>query len=343
MTVAADKAVEAKRGSIARSVLRDWLDGRSDAASVSTTALMLVALILLFYSVNERFISMRNIVILLNQSAAYIILGVGMTLVITIKGIDLSIGAIVAVCGMMLGILLVNNDYPVWLAISTAIAIGAVCGAVNGYCIASLQVPALVTTLGTMALFRGVAYVVLGDNILFRYPEQLLWVARGRIFGFAPAVYIAAIAVIFGFVLLNHTRFGKHVIAIGGNAEAARLSGINIWRVQFIVFALMGVASSIAAIIWVARLNSTQASIAQGIEFHTIALVVLGGTSLFGGKGLILGSLLGALILSVLENGLAITGISSFVQQTLLGLIFISVVALRTLQARGASQADEPM
>ncbi|MDE0305839.1 MAG: ABC transporter permease [Albidovulum sp.] len=342
MIVAVDKAVEAKRGRLA-SLLRDWLDGRSDAASVSTTALLLVVLILLFYGINERFISMRNIVILLNQSAAYIILGVGMTLVITIKGIDLSIGAIVAVCGMMLGILLVNNDYPVWLAISAAIAVGAVCGAVNGFCVASLQVPALVTTLGTMVLFRGVAYVVLEDNILFRYPDQLLWFARGRIFGFAPAVYIAAIAVIFGFVLLNHTRFGKHVIAVGGNAEAARLSGINIRRVQFIVFALMGVASSLAAIIWVARLNSTQASVALGIEFHTIALVVLGGTSLFGGKGLIVGSLLGALILSVLENGLAITGISSFVQQTLIGLIFISVVALRTLQARGASQADEPM
>ena len=327
MIVTADKAVEAKRGTIA-GVLRNWLDGRSDTASVSTTALMLVALILLFYSFNERFISMRNIVILLNQSAAYIVLGVGMTLVITIKGIDLSIGAIVAVCGMMLGILLVNNDYPVWLAISAAIAIGAVCGAFNGFCIASLRVPALVTTLGTMVLFRGVAYVVLEDNILFRYPEQLLWIARGRIFGF---------------VLLNHTRFGKHVIAVGGNAEAARLSGINIWRVQFMVFSLMGVVSSFAAIIWVARLNSTQASVAQGVEFHTIALVVLGGTSLFGGKGLIVGSLLGALILSVLENGLAITGISSFVQQTLLGLIFITVVALRTLQAREASQADEPL
>ncbi len=342
MSVAADKAIEAKRGNIAN-VLRDRLDGHSDVISVGTTALMLVALILLFYSVNEHFISMRNIVILANQSAAYIVLGVGMTLVITIKGIDLSIGAIVAICGMMLGVLLVNNDYPVWLAVSAAIVIGAVCGAVNGFCIASLRVPALVTTLGTMVLFRGVAYVVLGDNILFRYPEQLLWIARGRIFGFAPAVYIAAIAVIFGFVLLNHTRFGKHIIAVGGNAEAARLSGINIRRIQFMVFALMGVASSLAAIIWVARLNSTQASVAQGVEFHTIALVVLGGTSLFGGKGFIVGSLLGALILSVLENGLAITGISSFVQQTLLGLIFISVVALRTLQARGASQADGPL
>ena len=342
MNVAANQADEAKRGSIA-GVLRIWLDGRSDAAAVGTTALILVALILVFYGINERFISMRNIVILLNQSAAYIVLGVGMTLVITVKGIDLSIGAIVAVCGMMLGILLVNNDYPVWLAVSAAVATGAVCGAVNGYCIASLRVPALVTTLGTMVLFRGVAYVVLGIDILFRYPEQLLWIARGRIFGLAPSVYIAAIAVIFGFVLLNHTRFGKHIIAVGGNAEAARLSGINIWRVQFMVFTLMGVMSSIAAIIWVARLNATQASVAQGIEFHAIALVVLGGTSLFGGKGFIVGSLLGALILGVLENGLAITGISSFVQQTLIGLIFISVVALRTLQARGARQADEPM
>lgn len=314
--------------------LRDWIDGHPEAASATTTALILFALVLLFYGVNERFVSMRNIGIILNQSAAYIILGVGMTFVITIRGIDLSIGAIVAVCGMTLGLFLVSSSYPVWLAVSASIAMGVVCGVFNGYCVAHLRVPALIVTLGTMIMFRGVAYVVLGNEILFRYPDELLWIARGRILGFAPAVYLAATAVIFGFVLLNYTRFGKHVVAVGGNEEAARLSGINIRRVKLLVFTLMGALSALAAIIWVARLNSTQASVAHGIEFHAIALVVLGGTSLYGGKGLIIGSLLGALILAILENGLAITGFSSFLQQTLLGLIFIAVVALRTLQAR---------
>lgn len=316
--------------------VRNWSDGHPEAASATTTALMLIGLILIFYSVNERFVSFRNVGIILNQSAAYIILGVGMTFVITIRGIDLSIGAIVAISGMTIGLMLVSNAYPVWLALLGAVAMGVVCGVANGYCVAILRVPALIVTLGTMVLFRGVAYVVLGNEILFNYPPDLLWIARGRILGFAPSVYLAVLVVVLGFLVLNYTRFGKHVVAVGGNEEAARLSGINIRRVKFLVFTIMGALSGLAAIVWVARLNSTQASVAHGVEFHAIALVVLGGTSLFGGKGLIIGSLLGALILGVLENGLAITNFSSFVQQTLLGLIFIAVVALRTLQARRA-------
>lgn len=314
--------------------LRDWRDGHPEVATSSSTALILVGLIALFYGVNERFISLRNIGIILNQTAPYIILGVGMTLVITIRGIDLSVGAIVAVSGMILGLFLVSNAYPVWLALLGAVFVGGLCGAANGFCIAVLRVPALIVTLATMVLFRGVAYVVLGIDILFGYPEDLLWIARSRFLGFAPSVYLAGLVVVFGFVLLNFTKFGKHIVAVGGNEEAARLSGINIRRVKFLVFTIMGALSGLAAIVWVARLNSTQASVAQGIEFHAIALVVLGGTSLFGGKGLIVGALLGALILGVLENGLAITGFSSYLQQTLLGLIFIAVVAVRTVQAR---------
>jgi len=316
--------------------LRDWIDRHPEAASTTSTALILIGLILLFYGVNERCISMRNISIILNQSSTYIILGAGMTLVITIRGIDLSIGAIVATCGMTLGLFLVSNALPVWMALFAAIIMGVLCGVANGFCVAILRVPALIVTLGTMILFRGIAYVVLGNEILFGYPDELLWIARGRILGFAPSVYLALFVVILTFLLLNNTRFGKHIVAIGGNEEAARLSGINIRRVKFLVFTLMGALCGLAAIVWVARLNSTQASVAQNIEFHAIALVVLGGTSLYGGKSLIVGSLLGALILGVLENGLAITGFSSFLQQTLLGLIFIAVVALRTLQARRA-------
>ncbi|WP_018689491.1 ABC transporter permease [Ahrensia kielensis] len=316
--------------------LLDWKEAYPDAASTTATAFILLALLAIFYGVNERFISLLNISIILNQTAAYIILGVGMTLVIAIKGIDLSIGSIVAVSGMMLGLLLVNNDFPVWFALIAAVAAGSLCGVANGYCVANLRVPALIVTLGTMIVFRGVALIVLGHDILFRYPDALLWIARGRILGLAPSVYLAALVVILGFVMLNYTSFGKRVIAVGGNEEAARLSGINIRRVKFTVYVLMGALSGVAAIVWVARLNSTQASVATGIEFHVIALVVLGGTSLFGGRGLIIGSLLGALILGILENGLGVTGFSSFMQQTVLGLIFIGVVALRSWQARRA-------
>jgi ribose transport system permease protein len=287
-----------------------------------------------FYGVNERFLSARNVTIVLNQSAPYVILGVGMTLVIATRGIDLSVGSIVAVVGMVLGLMLVEGQAPVALALIAAIAAGLLCGAFNGLCVARFRVPPLIVTLGAMALFRGVAYVVLGHQILFGFPQEFLWIARSRIWGLAPAVYIAGLTVLAAFALVHLTRFGRHMVAVGGNEEAARLSGVNVARVKFLVYLISGGLSALAGIVWIARLNSAQASVAQGVEFHAIALVVLGGTSLFGGRALVLGSLLGALALGVLENGLAIAGLPSFVQQTLLGLIFIVVVAARTVQNR---------
>ena len=302
--------------------------------SLATTAMLLVGLIILFYLINERFLSWRNIVIVLNQGAPYAILGVGMTFVITTKGIDLSIGAIVALSGTVMGLILVSWQLPLILALVAGLAAGAACGAFNGFCIARFRVPPLIVTLGTMALFRGISYVVLGHQILFGFPDEFLWIARARIFGISPAVYLAAAVAIWGWFFLNKTRMGQNIIAVGGNEEAARLAGIDVNRVKFIAYTIMGVLAALATMVWVARLNSVQAAIAYGVEFHTIALVVLGGTSLFGGRGLVMGSLMGALILAILENGLVIVGLSSFVQQVLLGLIFITVVAFRTIQFR---------
>ena len=313
---------------------RRWSDVHPNITSLATTFLLLVALILIFYGISERFLSLRNIVIILNQSAAYMILGVGMTLVITTKGIDLSVGALVALVGSVIGLFLVSWELPLWLAIPAALATGVLGGLFNGLWVARFRVPPLIVTLGTMALFRGIAYVALGHQILFNYPDELLWLARGRIFGLSPAVYIAFLMVFLGYVLLNRTRLGEHITAVGGNEEAARLAGIDVARVKFIVYVIMGVLAAVATMIWVARVNSAQASLAYGVEFHTIALVVLGGTSLFGGRGLIIGSMMGALILSVLENGLVISGLSAFMQDVAIGLIFITVVAFRTIQFR---------
>lgn len=316
--------------------LREWAAARPETVSLLTTLLVLLGLIAIFYAANDRFLSQRNIVIVLNQSAPYVILGVGMTLVIATRGIDLSVGSIVAAAGMVLGLMLVEGDAPVALALAAAIAAGLLAGAFNGLCVAGLNVPPLIVTLGAMALFRGLVYVVLGHQILFGFPDDFLWIARGRILGLSPAVYLAGAVVMVGFALVHFTRFGRNVIAVGGNEEAARLSGVNVARTKFLVYLILGGLSALAAIVWIARLNSTQASVAQGVEFHAIALVVLGGTSLFGGRALILGSLLGAIALGVLENGLAVVGLPSFVQQTLLGLIFILVVAARTTQDRAA-------
>lgn len=313
---------------------RDWLSDNPNFVSLATTFLLLVALIAIFYSIAPHFLSWRNITIVINQSAPYMILGVGMTLVITTKGIDLSIGAIVALCGTVLGLALVTYGLPVWLGLVASLFVGTLCGLFNGVWVTRFRVPPLIVTLGTMVAFRGIAYVVLEHRILFGFPDAFLWLARGRVLGVSPSVYIALAVVALGYVLMNRTQLGQHITAIGGNEEAARLAGIYVNRTRLIVYSVMGLLSGLAAIVWIGRLNSAQAALGYTVEFHVIALVVLGGTSLFGGRGLIVGSMMGALILAVLENGLVVAGLTAFVQQVVLGLLFILVVVFRTLQLR---------
>lgn len=313
---------------------RQWSKDYPNFTSLMTTLALLVGLAVIFFAFNERFLSGRNVGIVLNQAAAYAILGVGMTFVITSKGIDLSIGSMVAVIGTVIGLMLVTHNLPIWLTVITAVLVGALAGAFNGFCVARLRVPPLIVTLGTLALFRGIAYVILGHQILFGFPEEFLWLARGRVLGVAPSVFLALLVVIVGYLILNKTRLGQHIIAVGGNEEAARLSGINVARVKFMVYLIMGTLTALSTMVWIARLNSVQAAVAYGVEFHTIALVVLGGTSLFGGRGLIVGSMMGAIILAMLENGLVLTGLTAFMQDVMIGLIFVTVVAFRTLQFR---------
>lgn len=314
--------------------LGQWSNDYPNFISLATTFALLFAIAIIFFGINERFLSARNIVIILNQSAAYVILGVGMTFVITTKGIDLSVGALVAVVGAVVGLILVTWQMPVWVAITAAMLAGTLLGAFNGFCVAQLRVPPLIVTLGTLALFRGIAYVTLGHQILFGFPDEFLWLARGRILGVAPSVWLALLVVIGGYIFLNKTRLGQHIISVGGNEEAARLAGINVWQVKFLVYTIMGSLAALGTMVWVARLNSVQAGAAYGVEFHTIALVVLGGTALFGGRGLIIGSMMGAVILAMLENGLVLSGLTAFTQDVMIGLIFVTVVAFRTMQSR---------
>lgn len=310
-------------------------NNRPNTHSLITTAALMIGLLVLFHLISDRFLTTRNLGIILNQVAPYAILGVGMTLVITTKGIDLSVGAIVALTATVMALLMVRYGQPTWVAILAGMTAGTVCGLFNGICVSRFRVPPLIVTLGTMVMFRGFAYVILEHQIIFGFHADYLWLARARIFGLAPSVYIALACVLVGFVILNHTRLGQHITAIGGNQEAARLAGINVQRVQLTVYTIMGLLCGLATVVWLARLNSAQAALGYGIEFHAIALVVLGGTALFGGKGLMIGSLMGAIILGIVENGLVVVGLSSFVQQVFLGLIFIAVVALRTIQEQG--------
>lgn len=295
----------------------------------------LVMLGVIFALINPRFILPINLISIVRQAAIYIILAVGMTFVITGAGIDLSIGSILAVCTVVAGSLLKDSGWPLIPVIFVTLGLGAGIGLMNGLVVTRLLLPPFIATLGMMVTLRGIALVHSSGRIYYAFPAPLLALGRGMIFGVLPAPVAIAFAVVFvGYVFFAWTKFGQYCIAIGGNKEAARLAGINIYRVEALTYALMGFLAALAGIVLMGRIDSSQAIIGANMEIHTIAAVIIGGTSLFGGRGSISGSVIGAVILAVIANGLILADVSFFWQQVVTGLIIILAVTLSILRER---------
>lgn len=295
---------------------------------LSSLALLLV-LVTIFSFTAERFFSQTVLINIANQMSIYIIAGVGMTLVLTTGGIDISIGSIIGVTATLMGMMLVDWQVPAVIALVAALVIGGICGAMNGFLVAVVKVPPIIVTLGTFTFFRGLAYLLGEGRVFMRFPDPLPWLGDGRIFGLPVPVYIALLTVIWGQFFLKSTRMGQRITAVGGNEEAARLAGIDVVRTKLWTYVIMGVLSGLTTIVIIARQDAAQAVMGFGMELQVIAAVVLGGTSLFGGKGLVLGTVLGALILGVLNTGLLLSGVVEFWQLVALGALIIAVVALR--------------
>lgn len=295
----------------------------------------LVVLAVIFTLVNPRFILPMNLVNVIRQAAIYIILAVGMTFVITGAGIDLSIGSMLAVCTCVAGALLKDYGWPLVPVIFLTLGLGTGIGLINGLIITRLFLPPFIATLGMMVALRGVALVHSSGRIYHAFPTSLLTLGRGMIFGVLPAPIAIAFAVVFiGYILFAWTEFGRYCMAIGGNKEATRLAGVNIYRFETLNYALMGFLTAFAGIVLMGRIDSAQAIIGTNMEIHTIAAVIIGGTSLFGGRGSIGGSVIGAVILAVIANGLILAGVSFFWQQVVTGLIIILAVTLSIFRER---------
>jgi ribose/xylose/arabinose/galactoside ABC-type transport system permease subunit len=295
----------------------------------------LVMLAIIFTSINTRFIYLINLINVVRQAAIYIILAVGMTFVITGAGIDLSIGSILAVCTCVAGSLLKDFGLPIFPVILITLGLGAFIGLINGFLVTRVFLPPFIATLGMMVTLRGVALIHSSGRIYHAFPASLLAMGRGMIFGVFPAPIAIAFAIVFiGYILFKWTTFGQYCIAIGGNKEGARLSGINTYRYETLNYVLMGFLTAFAGIVLMGRIDSTQAIIGTNMEIHTIAAVIIGGTSLFGGRGTISGSVIGAIILAIIANGLILAGVSFFWQQVVTGLIIILAVALSIFRER---------
>lgn len=291
--------------------------------------LALLALIIFVTILNPSFIRLGNILNLLRQVSVNALIAFGMTFVIITAGIDLSVGSILALSSALTAGMIMSG-IPTSLALILGVLIGGVFGFVNGFFIAKGQVAPFIATLATMTIYRGLTLVYTGGNPISNFDAglSLQILGRGSYFGVPIPVIVMVIVFAILFVLLHKMTFGRKVYGVGGNEEAAHIAGIRTDRVKMWVYTISGMMSALAGLILVSRLNSAQPTAGTSYELDAIAAVVIGGTSLSGGKGRLFGTLVGALIIGTLNNGLNILGVSSFYQQVIRGIVILIAVLL---------------
>ncbi len=295
-----------------------------------TTVIALIILMAVITIINSNFLTANNLLNLLLQVTSNALIAFGMTFVILTGGIDLSVGSILALSSALTAGLL-GSGMPVTLAILISLILGCILGMMNGLLISYGKLAPFIVTLATMTIFRGATLVYTNGNpITKRLSDTFLFqfLGQGYIVGIPFPVIIMFIVFIVLYVLLHKTAFGKSVYAIGGNEKAAYISGVKLNKVKIIIYSISGIMASISGLIITSRLSSAQPTAGASYEMDAIAAVVLGGTSLSGGKGRILGTLIGALIIGVLNNGLNIIGVSAFWQQVVKGVVILIAVLI---------------
>lgn len=289
----------------------------------------LILIVVIISVMSPNFLTLNNLLNVLRQVSINALIAFGMTFVILTGGIDLSVGSILALTGAVTAGFLASGMDPMF-AMFLGLILGAILGAINGIIISKGNVAPFIATLATMTIYRGLTLVYtegrpisgLGDSLSFQL------IGKGYFFGIPVPVITMAIAFGVLYFVLKKTTFGRRVYAVGGNEEASRLSGIKVDRIKVYVYALTGTLAALASLILTSRLNSAQPTAGNMFELDAIAAVVLGGTSLTGGRGWIVGTLIGALIIGVLNNGLNLIGVSSFFQQVVKGAVILVAVLL---------------
>jgi len=287
----------------------------------------LVALCLVLWAATPHFLTVSNLLNVLEQTSINAIVAVGMTYVIISGGIDLSVGSVLAVAGIALALAL-QGGLPAPAAVILALATGTACGLANGLLITFGRLPPFIATLGMMSVARGIALMLAEGRPISGFSEGFRALATARVLIVPAPVLITAVVYVVAHFVLTRTVFGRATYAIGGNEEAARLSGVHVQFHKTAVYGVAGLMSAVAAILLTARLNSAQPTAGTMYELDTIAATVIGGTSLLGGEGTLVGALIGALIMGVLRNGLNLLNVSSFFQQVVIGAVIIGAVLI---------------
>jgi ribose transport system permease protein len=304
--------------------------------------IVLALLCIIFGIITPHFATLNNIKNIFTQISINTTLAVGMTFVIIIAGIDLSVGSVMALASVGCAVVLKMEHIPepiaIILGIMTGMALGALFGFFNGIISEKWQVPAFIVTLGMMGIARGVALYVTDARTIFNFPASFLWLGSGDLFwGTIPVIFIiAVILVLIGQFVLSKTVFGRYILAIGNNEESVRLSGIKTSFYKVFVYSLSGLTAGIAAITYMARMTIANPVLGSGAELNAIAAVIIGGTSLSGGRGSLIGTFFGACIIGVLTNGLILLGVSDFIRQIITGMVTILAVILDSYRQKMA-------
>jgi ribose transport system permease protein len=295
-----------------------------------------IGLLLLFGALSQNFLTVRTLSAVANRVPTLAVVAAGMTLVLIIGGIDLSVGSVLGLCGAVLGVAMVNWEWPLWGAAVLCMGIGLAAGTLNGLVSVRLGVPSFIVTLGMLEIARGLAY--LATNSQTKYIGASVEGLSRPIgaLGLSPAFFLAAAVIVVGQVVLSQTVFGRHLVAIGTNEQAVRLAGINPRPAKIAVFALLGLLAGLGAVFYTSRLGSSDPNAGVGLELAAIAAVVIGGTSLMGGRGSVVKSFFGVLIIATLESGLAQVGASEPAKRVITGLVIVVAVVLDAFRYRMA-------
>lgn len=300
-------------------------------SSLVKRLLPFTSLVLLFFAlaiVSPHFLQVRNLTTILRQATVVTIISVGMVMIMIAGEIDLSVGSLSALAGVYAAYSL-SHSSSITVAVLVGIAVGAVCGWINGFATTRLHVPSFIATLGTMGIFRGVALLVTGGVPVTSLPARFGELADGNLFHVIPMPVLFLVAiVVLGHFLLNRTRLGRYCYALGSNRAACVHSGINTRRYVLLLFVIAGAMTGLAGVLEASRLITGQPTTGVGYELDAIAAVVIGGGTLTGGEGSVIGTVAGSFIMGLIRNGTNLLGISPFVQQILIGVVIVAVVGI---------------
>jgi ribose transport system permease protein len=302
-----------------------------------TVMFILFILMILFSFASPYFLTVRNLTNILIQNTYFIIVAIGLSFVMIGGGIDLSVGYQMSLVGVVTAMLMMVYHLPVWLAIICGILLGTTLGLINGLIVTSIKIFPLIATLATATVFQGISYIISKANTFRGYPEQFLFLTKGKILGIPFDILLTVVIAILVSIVYTETVFGFRLLALGGNEEASRLAGINTRRMKIAIYAICGFFTAIATMVMISKANTTNSSFGPGTEFIALTAAIVGGISFMGGEGSIQSLIAGVLLLAVLGNGMQLAGWGTYAQFIVRGIILLGAVAFDQFQRNAKS------